>query len=87
MIFGGLAVMITFGNCRPIALRRRLSPVLPLSDVVLYVYYITYLPGKHCSQITGFIALLKGIEFLVINSQHDVCHLVDETEPNIIIIE
>jgi len=87
VIFGGLAVMITFGDCRPIALRRRLSPALPLSDVVLYFYYITSLQRKHCSEITGFIAFLKGIEFLIIHSQRDVCHLVDETEPNIIIME
>jgi hypothetical protein len=33
VIFGGLAVMVTFGDGRPIALRRRLSPGLPLSDV------------------------------------------------------
>jgi len=86
VIFGGLAVMITFGDCRPIALRRRLSPVLPLSDVVLYRYYIICLQIKHCSEITGFIAFLKGIKFLNMNSQHDICHLVDMIEPNIIIM-
>jgi hypothetical protein len=33
VIFGGLAVVVTCGDGRPIALRHRLSPVLPLSDV------------------------------------------------------
>jgi hypothetical protein len=33
MIFGGLAVMVTFVTVDPLALRPRLSPDLPLSDV------------------------------------------------------
>lgn len=39
MIFGGLAVITILNGGRPMALRHRLSSVLPLSDVVLYNYY------------------------------------------------
>ena len=38
--FGSLAVVIPFRNSRPIALRHRFSPALPLS-VVLLCHYVT----------------------------------------------
>jgi hypothetical protein len=38
-VFGGLAIMVTGVTLDPLALRRRLSPVLPLSKVLLWIQY------------------------------------------------
>jgi len=45
-----------FCDFRPMALRLRLSPDLPLSDVALYHQYITLWPLKPCSELAKFLS-------------------------------
>ena len=42
MIFGGLAIVVTFVTLDPLALRPRFSPGLPLSDIFFLTHSILF---------------------------------------------